>query len=107
MLCWFSEKRPLKVGDKVILRHTTRELQAVVKELRYSVDVNTLHKQEGVDSLSLNQIGRVILRTAKPLYYDSYDRNRSTGSLILIDPFDNTTLAAGMLSNKAGVTVNA
>jgi sulfate adenylyltransferase subunit 1 len=97
MLCWFSDKRPLKVGDKVILRHTTRELQAIVREIRYKVDVNTLHKTEGVDSLALNEIGRVILRVAKPLYYDTYDRNRTTGSLILIDPFDNATLAAGML----------
>jgi sulfate adenylyltransferase subunit 1 len=97
MLCWFSEKRPLKAGDKVILRHTTRELQAVVKEIRYKVDVNTLHKTEGVQELALNEIGRVILRVAKPLYYDTYDRNRTTGSILLIDPFDNTTLAGGML----------
>lgn len=97
MLCWFSEKRPLKAGDKVILRHTSRELQAVVKEIRYKVDVNTLHKTEGVTELALNEIGRVILRVAKPLYYDTYDRNRSTGSILLIDPFDNATLAGGML----------
>jgi sulfate adenylyltransferase subunit 1 len=97
MLCWFSEKRKLKVGDKVILRHTTRELQAIVHEIRYKVDVNTLHKEEGVGELALNEIGRVELHLAKPLYYDVYSKNRTTGGAILIDPFDNTTLAAGML----------
>jgi len=97
MLCWFSEKRALRVGDKVILRHTTRELQAIVRDIRYKVDVNTLHKEEGVQALSLNEIGRVVMHLAKPLYYDTYSRNRTTGGAILIDPFDNTTLAAGML----------
>jgi sulfate adenylyltransferase large subunit len=102
MVCWFSAERQLRPGDKLILRHTTRELQAVVKELRYCVDVNTLHKVEDVADLSLNQIGRVILRVAKPLYYDSYAHNRSTGSFILVDPFDNATLAAGMIRQTGG-----
>jgi len=100
MLCWFSDKRPLRAGDRVILRHATREVQAVVKTLRYRVDVNTLHKEEGVSELTVNDIARVILRTAKPLHYDAYERNRQTGSLILVDPFDNSTLACGMLSVK-------
>ena len=104
MLCWFSDKRTLKVGDRVILRHTTREVQAVVKALRYKVDVNTLHKKEDAAELAVNDIGRVLLRTAKPLHYDPYERSRATGSLILIDPFDNATLAGGMLrqSGAAG-----
>jgi sulfate adenylyltransferase subunit 1 len=100
ILCWFSDKRPLRAGDRVILRHTTREVQAVVKSLRYKVDVNTLHKTEAVPELALNDIGRVQLRTAKPIHYDAYERNRQTGSVILVDPFDNSTLACGMLSVK-------
>jgi len=100
MFCWFSPERQLRVGDRVMLRHTTGEVQAVVRALRYKVDVNTLHKEEGVDSLSLNQIGRVILRAAKPVFFDAYSRNRSTGSLILVDPFDNSTLAGGTILSR-------
>lgn len=97
MLCWFSEKKALSAGAKLILRHTTKEVKAVVREIQYAVDVNTLHKQEGADSLQLNGIGRVHLRVSAPLFYDSYRRNRITGSLILIDPFTNETVAAGMI----------
>lgn len=97
MLCWFSEKKPLTAGAKFILRHTTKEVKAVVREIQYAVDVNTLHKQEGVDSLQLNGIGRVHLRVSAPLFFDSYRRNRITGSLILVDPFTNETVAAGMI----------
>lgn len=97
MLCWFSEKKALTAGAKLILRHTTKEVKAIVREIQYAVDVNTLHKQEGVDSLQLNGIGRVHLRVSSPLFFDSYRRNRITGSLILIDPFTNETVAAGMI----------
>ncbi|MCD8481591.1 MAG: GTP-binding protein [Verrucomicrobia bacterium] len=97
MLCWFSEKKPLTQGAKYIVRHTTREVKAVVRELQYKVDVNTLHKEEGVSELKLNEIGRVHLRVSAPLFYDSYRRNRITGSLILVDPFTNETVAAGMI----------
>ncbi len=97
MLCWFSEKTRLESRGKYILRHTTRDVKALVREICYRVDVNSLHKVEGVDHLALNEIGRVKLRTASPLFYDSYRRNRSTGSVILIDEFSNQTVAAGMI----------
>jgi len=96
MICWFSNK-PMQSRGKVILRHTTRETQAVVREVKYHVDINTLHKIEGVDSFAMNDIGRVSIRTASPLIYDSYRRNRHTGSFILIDPGTNETIAAGMI----------
>jgi sulfate adenylyltransferase subunit 1 len=97
MICWFSEKRKLQAGDKLMLRHTTRELKAIVKAINYKVDVNTLHKQEDDQTVGLNEIARVHLRVASPLFYDEYTRNRITGSLVLIDPFTNETLAGGMI----------
>lgn len=97
MVCWFSEK-PLKFRGKYIVRHTSRESQAIIRELKYKVDINTLHKIEGDDvELKLNDIGRIALRTASPLIADSYKKNRVTGSFILIDSFTNETVAAGMI----------
>ena len=96
MVCWFSNKS-MPPRAKLIIRHTTQETKAIIQEVKYQVDVNTLHKIEGVDSLSMNDIGRITLRTAVPLIHDSYRRNRSTGSFILIDPGTNETVAAGMI----------
>ena len=96
MLCWFS-RTPLQSRGKYVLRHTTRETKAIVQEIRYQVDIDTLHKIEGVDSLQLNEIGRIRLRTAVPLLHDEYRRNRHTGSFILIDPGSNETVGAGMI----------
>jgi sulfate adenylyltransferase subunit 1 len=96
MICWFSRK-PMPPRAKFVLRHTTRETQALVKQVRYQVDINTLHKIEGVDTFALNEIGRISLRTAVPLIHDSYRRNRNTGSFILVDPHTNETVAAGMI----------
>ncbi|MBK1882469.1 sulfate adenylyltransferase subunit CysN [Luteolibacter pohnpeiensis] len=96
MVCWFSNK-PMANRAKLILRHTTKETKAIVQEVKYHVDINTLHKIEGVDSFTMNDIGRISLRTAEPLLHDSYRRNRSTGSFILIDPGTNETVAAGMI----------
>ena len=97
MICWFSEDKSLQPRAKYVLRHSTREVRAIVTELRYTVNINNLHKQEGVDSMSLNDIGRIKLRTASPLLFDSYARNRMTGSFILIDEQTNKTVAAGMI----------
>ncbi|MDP0500763.1 MAG: sulfate adenylyltransferase subunit CysN [Verrucomicrobiota bacterium JB022] len=97
MLCWFSEKQKLSPRGKYLLRHTGKEVKAVVQEIKYKVDVNTLHKIEQDTDLSLNEIGRVSLRTSAPLFFDSYRRNRLTGSIILVDPFTNETVAAGMI----------
>jgi sulfate adenylyltransferase subunit 1 len=97
MLCWFSEKKPLKARNKYLLKHTAKECRAVVRELKYKVDVNSLHKVEDIEEIGLNDIARVTLRTSAPLFYDSYRKNRITGSVILVDEFSNETVAAGMI----------
>ena len=97
MLCWFSEKTKLQPKGKYVLRHTTREVKALVKEIRYKININTLHKNEDDFDIGLNDIGRVILRTSSPLLFDSYRRNRIMGSVVLIDEFTNETVAAGMI----------
>jgi sulfate adenylyltransferase subunit 1 len=96
MICWFSAK-PMPHKAKLVIRHTTQETKAIIQDVKYHVDINTLHKIEGVDSFQMNDIGRISLRTAVPLIHDSYRRNRSTGSFILIDPGTNETVAAGMI----------
>ncbi len=96
MICSFSQ-RPLPAGAKCIVRHTTRESKAIVQDVRYIVDMNTLHKTEEKSAFAMNDIGRISLRLAQPLLCDSYSRNRITGSLILIDPLTNETIAAGMI----------
>ncbi len=97
MICWFSDELKLNPRGKYILRHTTREVKAVVQEVRYKVNINTLHKIEDDLEFRLNDIGRIALRTSAPLLHDSYRRNRITGSFILIDPQTNATVAAGMI----------
>ena len=96
LVCWFSET-PLSLREKYILRHLTTEGQARVQELKYKVDINTLHKIEGDAEMALNDIGRISLRVSVPLHHDSYRRNRNTGSLVLIHPGTNETIAAGMI----------
>lgn len=96
MVCWFGEPK-LKVGGKYVIRHTTRECRCIVKELRYKVNINTLHKIEDDLELGLNDVGRIVVRTSQPLFVDPYGRNRYTGSIILIDEFTNATVAVGMV----------
>jgi sulfate adenylyltransferase subunit 1 len=96
MICWFSNQN-LNPRAKFIIRHTSRETKAIVQSVSYKVDINTLRKEEEVSEFTLNEIGRISLRTAAPLFYDSYNENRHTGSFILIDPGTNETVAAGML----------
>jgi len=98
MVCWMSEMHELKPGAKYHIKHTTRAVRALVKDLHYRLDVNTLHRDHEAASLALNEIGRVSLRTTQPLFYDDYRRNRDTGSFILIDEATNTTVAAGMIT---------
>ncbi len=97
MICWFSEDSQLSPRSKYILRHTTNEVKAVVQEVRYKVNINTLHKIEDDKTFTLNEIGRVSIRTSAPLLFDSYRRNRTTGSFVLIDAQTNETVAAGMI----------
>ena len=96
MICWMNEKK-LSVRNKYVIMHTSKDAKCVVKEIKYRVDINTLHRIEDVDSLGLNEIGRVSLRTTQPLFFDSYRKNRSTGSVILVDEGTNETVGAGMI----------
>ena len=96
MLCWLSEK-PLMPNGKYTLRHTTREVKCLIKEVRYKININTLHRLEDDLDIRMNDIARVLVRTTLPLYYDSYNRNRVTGSVILIDEATNNTVGAGMI----------
>ncbi|MEI7593718.1 MAG: GTP-binding protein [Actinomycetes bacterium] len=97
MVCWLSDSSQLSLNAKYIVKHTSRTTRSIVKQLHYRLDVNTLHRDEVSDSLSLNEIGRVSLRTTTPLFFDDYRRNRDTGSFILIDEASNATVAAGMI----------
>ncbi|WP_327006364.1 sulfate adenylyltransferase subunit CysN [Dactylosporangium sp. NBC_01737] len=97
MICWMDETRPLTVGAKYSIKHTTRSARAVVRGLQYRLDVNTLHRDESATSLALNEIGRVKLRTTVPLLADEYRRNRTTGGFIIIDESSNRTVGAGMI----------
>ena len=96
LVTWMNEK-PLSTRAKLQVKHTTLETKAIVEDILYEVDINTLHRIEGVKELGLNSIGRVNLRVAQPFFIDQYKRNRSTGSLILIDPQTFETLGAGMI----------
>lgn len=96
MICWFSEK-PLKARGKYIIRHCAKETKAIISDVKYKMDINTLHKVEDDKEFNLNDIGRISIRTASPLCYDSYESNRVTGSFILVDVFTNETVAAGMI----------
>ena len=98
MLCWLTPNATLTPGTTYTILHTTRMTRASVRELDYRLDVNTLHRDEAATSLTLNEIGRVQLRTQKPLLFDPYRRNRDTGSFILIDDATNNTVAAGMIT---------
>lgn len=89
-------ERPLRAGDKVLLKHTTRTVRALVKEISYRIDITTLEQRSGAEGLDVNDLGHVVLRTAEPLALDDYSANRRTGSFLLIDPSDGTTLTAGM-----------
>ena len=94
-LCWMSEE-PLDRRTPYILQHTTRRVRAHIDELTYRINVDTLHR-EPADTLTLNEIGRVRVHTTQPLFFDPYQVNRATGNFILIDPYTNNTVAAGMI----------
>lgn len=96
MICWFSEK-PMQLNGKYTLFHTTREARCVIKEIRYKLNINTLHRDQEDLNIGMNDIARISIRTTKPLFFDSYRKNRITGSVILIDEGTNATVAAGMI----------
>jgi len=98
-ICWMSET-PFNPKGVYQLQHTTRRVRAMVEELIYRIDVDTMHRQT-CDTLQLNEIGRVKLTLTQPLFYDSYSINRTTGSFILIDPATNNTVAGGMIRGQS------
>ncbi len=96
MVCWLNQK-PVQERGKYIIKHTTKTAMCIVKDVRYKVNINTLHRMEDDKHIGLNDIGRILLRTTEPLFYDSYKKNRNTGSIIIIDQFTNETVGAGMI----------
>ena len=96
MVCWLN-KKPLQPGGKYAIKHTTKEARCIIRDVKYKVDINTLHRVEGDKEIGLNDIGRIQIRTTQPLFYDSYKRNRTTGSLIIVDEYTNETVGAGMI----------
>ncbi len=97
MICWMAPQ-PLKPRQKLAIKHTTRTARALVKDIQYRLDVNTLHRDQETKELGLNEIGRVQLRTTSPLLCDPYSKNRTTGSFILIDEATGVTVGAGMIN---------
>ena len=100
MVCWLTDSQVLRPGSRFAIKHTTRSARAVVRELRYRLDINTLHREEEASELGLNEIGRVTLRSTVPLFTDPYRRNRTTGGFILIDEHTGATVAGGMISGS-------
>jgi len=101
LVCWMDETSELVPGKKYALKHTTRWARAIVKELEYRIDVNTLHRDTEAGSLGLNDIGRVKLRTTVPLFVDAYTENRETGSFILVDEQTNKTVGACLVLRRS------
>jgi len=96
MICWFNEKSLVPRG-KYVIRHTSTEARCLIKEVRYKMNINILEKEPEDRVVNMNDIARISIRTTKPLFYDSYNRNRTTGSMILIDEATNETVATGMI----------
>jgi len=98
MICWMTNE-PLRPRQKLAIKHTTRMGRALIKDIQYRLDVNTLHRDKETGELGLNEIGRVQLRTTVPLLCDPYSKNRTTGSFILIDEATGVTVGAGMINS--------
>jgi sulfate adenylyltransferase subunit 1 len=96
MVCWLGEKS-LVIGGKYAIRHTTAELRGIIREVEFKMDINTLHENREDNSVALNEIARIKIKTSKPIFYDSYKDNHITGSIIIIDEATNNTVGAGMI----------
>ncbi len=97
MVCWFDREKPLQPRGKYTIMHTTKSARCVIKEVRYKLDINTLHRNENDQQIGMNDIARVVIRTTSPMFIDSYRKNRITGSLIFVDEGTNNTVGAGMI----------
>lgn len=100
-ICWMDESASLVQGKKYAIKHTTRWARAMVKNISYRVDVNTLHRDEEATEIKLNEIARIKMRVTQPLFVDAYQANRQTGAFILVDEATNKTVAAGMIGGAA------
>ena len=96
MICWLNEKK-MNMNGKYAIKHTTRDARCIIKDVKYKVDINTLHRIENDNNIGLNDIARISLRTTVPFFFDKYKINRTTGSIILIDEGTNETVGAGMI----------
>lgn len=96
MVCWMAAG-VVKPRQTILVKHTTRLVKAVITEIDYRLDVNSLHRDQEASELALNEMGRVTLRVHQPLMVDPYEHNRMTGSIILIDPATGVTVGAGMI----------
>jgi len=96
MVCWLNE-RPMVLGGKYIIRHTTSELRGIIRQVDYKVNINNLQQEEKDKSVGTNEIARIRIKTSKPIFYDSYIENHITGSIIIIDEGTNNTVGAGMI----------
>jgi len=96
MICWFNE-RPLQIGGKYMLKHTSNEARCVIQSVVHKMDINTLGQNFEDKTIKMNDIAQITVRTAKPIFYDSYRKNRNTGSFILIEEGTNATVCAGMI----------
>jgi sulfate adenylyltransferase subunit 1 len=97
MVCWFDNHKTLLPRGKYVLKHTTQDVRCIVKEIRYKMNINTLHRDLDDKNIKMNDISRISIRTTKPLFTDSYRKNRITGSVIIIDEGTNRTVGAGMV----------
>ena len=96
MICWLSET-PLNPNSKYTLKHTTKDLRCIIKEVKYKINIDTLDKNYEDKTIGLNEIARISVKTTQPIFYDPYKVNRVTGSVILIDETTNNTVCAGMI----------
>jgi sulfate adenylyltransferase subunit 1 len=96
MICWMNERKLIPKG-KYTIRHTSQTTRCIIKEIKYKIDINSLHRLEQENDLEMNDIGRISIKTTKPLFFDSYRRNRNTGSIILVNEATNETVGAGMI----------
>jgi bifunctional enzyme CysN/CysC len=101
MVCWMSSDAKLARRSRLVVKHTSRTVKAIVTDLHYRIDVNTLHRDEAATALGLNEVGRVRLRLTQPIFCDPYARNRTTGGLILIDEGTNATVGAAMITEAS------
>ena len=97
MICWFDHNKPLSLRGKYAIRHSTQDARCIVKEIKYKLDIETLSRDQEDIEIKVNDIAKVMLRTTKPLFIDSYKKNRITGSIILIDEATNNTVGVGMV----------